>query len=90
MSAKLDNVPVLKGWINLTEAAEILGISRQHAYKRAKQASEGRTGGWKTLRQVGSKPSYVVSLKEVEDEKAEKDARAAEAARQETDDTPEN
>jgi hypothetical protein len=66
MSAKLENVPVLKGWVNLTEAAEILGISRQHSYKRARLASEGKTGGYKTLRQIGTKPMYVVSMKELE------------------------
>lgn len=66
MSAKLENVPVLKGWVNLTEAAEILGISRQHSYKRARLASEGKQGGYKTLRQIGTKPMYVVSMKELE------------------------
>jgi len=65
---KLGNLPLLAGWVNLTEAAEILGISRQHAYRRARLANEGKPGGWKTVHRVGSKPTYVVSLKELEAE----------------------
>ncbi len=72
MSAKLDNIPVLEGWVNLTEAAEILDITRQHAYKRAKLANAGKAGGWKTLHQIGTKPMYVVSIEEL---KAELEAR---------------
>lgn len=68
MSAKLENVPVLEGWVNLTEAAEILGITRQHSYKRAKLGSEGRPGGYKTLHQIGTKPSYVVAVSELQAE----------------------
>lgn len=79
MSAKLDNIPVLEGWVNLTEAAEILGITRQHAYKRAKLASQGRPGGWKTLHQIGTKPMYVVSQTELREELQ---------AREQEDDTP--
>lgn len=68
MAAKLENIPVLEGWVNLTEAAEILGITRQHAYKRAKLTAQGKRGGWRTLHQIGSKPMYVVSLSEVKGE----------------------
>ncbi len=68
MSAKLENLPILDGWVNLTEASEILGISRQHAYKRARNTSQGRSGGFKTLHQIGSKPMYVVSVQELQDE----------------------
>jgi hypothetical protein len=72
VSAKLDNIPVLEGWVNLTEAAEQLGISRQHAYKMAKLANEGKRGGWRTLHQLGTKPSYVVSTQEILDRLTEK------------------
>lgn len=65
MSAKLENIQPLDDWVNLTEAAEILGITRQHAYKRAKHTSQGRPGGFKTLRQIGTKPSYVVRRSEL-------------------------
>lgn len=46
-------------WVNITEAAELLGITRQHSYKRAK------TGGYKSLRKVGNQPAYVVSTHEI-------------------------
>lgn len=72
MSAKLENVPTLEGWVNLTEAAEIVGISRGHSYKRAKLASQGKSGGWKTLHRIGTKPMYVVSVAELRAELEEK------------------
>jgi len=65
---KLGNLPQLEGWVNLTEAAEILGISRQHAYRRARLANEGKMGGWKTVCRIGTKPSYVVALSELQEE----------------------
>lgn len=65
---KLGNLPELPGWVNLTEAAEMLGISRQHSYRRARLANEGHTGGWKSCHRIGSKPSYVVSLDEIREE----------------------
>jgi len=68
VSAKLENVPVLEGWVNLTEAAEILGITRQHSYKRAKLGAQGKPGGYRTLHQIGTKPMYVVSLSEIQKE----------------------
>ena len=68
MSAKLDNIQTLDDWVNLTEAAEILGITRQHAYKRAKRTSQGLQNGFKTLRQIGTKPSYVVRRSELQSE----------------------
>lgn len=68
MSTKLENLPVLPGWITLGQAAELLGISRQHAYRRARLANEGSVGGWKTVHRLGDKPSYVVSSNEVLEE----------------------
>lgn len=56
------NVPVLEGgWVTLTEAAEVLGITRQHSYKRAK------TGGYKTIRRIGASPAFVVNRSELEE-----------------------
>lgn len=66
MAADLDNIPTLDGWVNLTEAAEMIGITRQHAHKKARLANEGKPNGWKSIRRVGNKPMYVVSLEEVE------------------------
>lgn len=53
------SVPVLEGWVNITEAAELLGITRQHGYKMAKN------GGFKSLHKVGSQPAYVISTLEI-------------------------
>lgn len=67
MRAELNNLPTLDGWVNLTEAAEMLGITRQHAFEKAGQANDGHPNGWKTIRRVGSKPMYVVSTAEIAD-----------------------
>lgn len=67
MGAELNNIPQLDGWVNLTEAAEMLGITRQHAFKKARQANDGHPSGWKTIRRVGSKPMYVISTGEIAD-----------------------
>jgi hypothetical protein len=67
MGAEFTNLPVLDGWVNLTEAAEMLGITRQHAFKKTRLANEGQPGGWMTVRRVGSKPMYVVSTQEIAD-----------------------
>jgi len=67
MAAEFTNLPVLAGWVNLTEAAEMLGITRQHAFKKTRLANAGQPGGWKTVHRVGSKPMYVVSTQEIAD-----------------------
>lgn len=67
MGAELHNIPQLDGWVNLTEAAEMLGITRQHAFKKARKANDGHPNGWRTIRRVGSKPMYVISTKEIEE-----------------------
>lgn len=67
MSAEFENIPTLDGWVNLTEAAEMIGITRQHAHKKARLANEGKANGWKTIHRVGRKPMYVVSIREIEE-----------------------
>ncbi|MGV3733054.1 MAG: hypothetical protein ACO1N6_06605 [Microcella sp.] len=67
MGAELDNIPQLDGWVNLTEAAEMLGITRQHAFKKARQANDGHPSGWKTIRRIGTKPMYVIAVSEIEE-----------------------
>lgn len=67
MAANLENIPPLNGWINLTEASELLGFTRQHAYVKARLANEGKANGWKSIRRIGSKPKYVVTIEEVMD-----------------------
>lgn len=72
------NVPKLEGWVNITEAAELLGITRQHGYKRAK------TGGFKSLHRVGNQPAYVISLSEIADIIKEREAKAKARAEKES------
>jgi hypothetical protein len=67
MGADLNKIPTLDGWVNLTEAAEILGFTRQHAFKKARQANEGHPNGWRSIRRIGTKPMYVVSTEEVDE-----------------------
>lgn len=69
MGAELHNIPQLDGWVNLTEAAEMLGITRQHAFKKARQANDGHPSGWRTIRRIGNKPMYVISVAEIEEVK---------------------
>ena len=59
------DIPVLEGWVPLSEAADLIGISRQHAWRRARLTNDGLPGGWKTVHRVGDKPFYVVSVSEV-------------------------
>ncbi len=55
------DIPVLKGgWLNFTEAAELLGWSRSYMYKYAESP------GFKTLHRIGGKASYVINESEVE------------------------
>ena len=63
MNAKLtenDSIPVLEEWISLTEAAEILGLSRQYVNKRA------TNGDYATLHRLGNSPALVVQREEIE------------------------
>ena len=58
--SEMTEIPELEGqWVGLTEAAEILGISRQYAYKKAS------LGAFSTLRRVGSAPMFVVNRAEL-------------------------
>lgn len=60
-------IPALDDWITLPEAAEILSVSRQHAYNVAAK------GGFDTLHRIGA-AVFVVKASEIT-QKA--DARAA-------------
>lgn len=59
--SKNQEIPVLDGWVGLTEAGELTGVTRQQSYKRA------RTGFYKTLHKVGNSSITVVSTKEIEE-----------------------
>lgn len=59
--SKNEDIPVLEGWVGLTEAGELTGVTRQQSYKRA------RTGYYKTLHRIGNSTITVVALSEIED-----------------------
>ena len=63
--------PVLPGWVLLAEAADMLNISRQHAYRLARDKQ--LTG----VHQVGTSAFFVVSLKSIEKRKAALEERKA-------------
>lgn len=69
-----ESVPILEGWINLTEAAERLGVSPQHVSRLA------HGDAFKTIRRVGNKKMLVVSSAEVD---AMAEARRLESADEE-------
>jgi predicted DNA-binding transcriptional regulator AlpA len=58
------DIPTLDGgWVNLTEAAALLGYSRSYMYKLAAKAPS--EGGFSTLHKIGSQASYVVNQQEI-------------------------
>lgn len=65
MGESLDSLPQLDGWLGITEAAEVLGISRQCSFRMAKRTNDGLDGGWQTIHQVGTKPHYLIRVDEV-------------------------
>lgn len=74
MAVNLDNLPQLGEWVNLTEAAEIVGVTRQYAYRMAKRTNDGLSGGWQTIHRLGSNGHYVISLDEVHQRRLIKEA----------------
>lgn len=74
---KLDpdnTMPVLPGWISITEAADILKVSRQHSYKLAARGAQGLPGGYKSVRRIGSAHFAVVKASEINKMKTARDA----------------
>lgn len=64
------DVPLLEGgYVNLTEAAAILGVTRSYVYKLAARPAD--QGGLSTLRRVGNQAVYVVKASELEARKSE-------------------
>ena len=59
-------IPELEGWLTITEAADMLGISRQHSWRMA-VASPPK---WKTVHKIGTSGVYVVQRSEVEERMA--------------------
>lgn len=60
LSARTD-IPALEGgWVNLTEAAGLLGLTRSYVYKCAGE------GKFNTLRRIGSQSVFVVNEREIQ------------------------
>lgn len=53
-------LPLLPGWVGITEAGELLGVTRQHAYRMAEM------GKFESLCRIGKAHIFVVSMDEVE------------------------
>lgn len=53
-------LPRIPGWVTLTQAGELLGVSRQHSYRMARERT------FKTLSRVGDSFTTVVSTEEIE------------------------
>lgn len=54
------DIPVLKGWVLVAEAAEMLGVTRQHAYRLVQQNE------MKNVRRLGTSSFYVVKVSEIQ------------------------
>jgi len=67
---RIQDAPKLEGWVTLAEVADILGISRQHAWRMA----AAQPSKWETLHQIGNSNVYVVSLEEVRQRGARRSA----------------
>lgn len=61
-------IPALEGWVTITEAADMLGISRQHSWRMA----TADPPKWKSVRKIGTSGIYVVSLEEVEEKRSKR------------------
>jgi excisionase family DNA binding protein len=67
------DLPTLEGWVLIAEAADMLGVSRQHAYRLV------RDGELKNVRRLGTSSFYVIKTssiqKRIDDLAARKAAR---------------
>jgi excisionase family DNA binding protein len=71
------DIPVLDGWVLIAEAAEMLGVTRQHAYRLV------RNGDLTNVRRLGTSSFYVVKTADVDkriSDLAERKAERAEKA----------
>jgi hypothetical protein len=53
------SIPVLDDWVGITEAAELLGYTRQHTYRSA------QFGKFKSLHRIGDSVFCVISKAEI-------------------------
>lgn len=69
-----DAIPELEGWITTTDAAGILGVSKQAIHKMID------AGKISTSRKIGKKPLYVMREEEISKIHEDKEAAALRAA----------
>lgn len=69
-------LPKIPGWVSITEAGDMLGVTRQHAYRMARERT------FTTLSRLGESFTIGVTIAEVEQMQDERRA-ASEARRQE-------
>lgn len=55
-----NTLPVLPGWVSITEAGERLGVTRQYAYRMAQDRK------FKTLTRIGTAHQFVVQIEEID------------------------
>lgn len=67
------DVPKLEGWATFPEAAAELGVTKQAIHKMVFE-----NGEFQSLRAVGSKPVYVISIEEVQAKKESRHTAALE------------
>lgn len=58
-----DQVPALEGWVAITEAAKILGFTRQYCYRLA------QNGYFESLHRIGESATFVISTEELASKK---------------------
>ncbi len=54
------DIPVLDGWVTITEAAGILGFTRQYCYRLA------QNGYFDSIHRLGESATFVISTAELE------------------------
>lgn len=54
------DIPALDGWVAITEAASILGFTRQYCYRLA------QNGYFDSLHRVGESATFVISREELD------------------------
>lgn len=70
------DIPALEGYVLLADAADILGVTRQHVYRLVREKT------LKSVRRIGTSNFYVVKVTEVEQRR---DALAERRAARESD-----
>ena len=55
-----ESIPVLSGWVAITEAAKLLGFTRQYCYRLA------QNGYFDSIHRLGDSSTFVISTAELD------------------------